>query len=431
MSLFQEFDPTTFAGGQISGIVPGSVADEVGLQVNDELLAINGRPVTDVIDVQFYGAEESLTLLARRDGEQLLFETERAYNQELGLEFIHPTFDADIYRCNNLCPFCFVLQMPPKFRRALYIKDDDYRYSFLFGHFVTLTNLTERDWERIETMGLSPLYVSVHATHVKMRRKMLGNPTAPDIMKQLRWLAERGIEIHTQLVITPGMNDGRYLQQSIRDLADLWPAVQSVSVVPVGLTRHHKYGMRPHTKEEVAAVLDYIKSIQPDYLQKFGIRFAYPTDEWYLVAGRETPSLAMYDGQQLHENGLGLVRQFLDAWEKEKEEIGDWKLKTGHQSPISNFQSLTLVTGTMFAPVLQEATAVFNQLTNLNATVLPINNEQLGPTIAAAGLLMGRDALQQLHAADYGDLVILPRVMFDHPNTITLDDISPQAIANQ
>ncbi len=164
MTIFQEIDLTTFSGGRITAVIPGSVAAEIGLQPGDELLAINDNPVEDVIDVQFYSAEEYLELLIRRGDEHLLYEAERAYNQPLGLEFAHPTFDTDIRRCNNLCEFCFVLQMAPKFRRTLYIKDDDYRYSFLFGHFVTLTNLSDHDWWRIETMGLSPLYVSVHVT---------------------------------------------------------------------------------------------------------------------------------------------------------------------------------------------------------------------------------------------------------------------------
>lgn len=430
MALFQEIDLTTFTGGQITGIEPGSVADEIGLQIGDELLAINDQAVEDVIDVQFYSADELLELLIRRDGELLLFEAERDYNQSLGLEFSHPTFDIDIRRCNNLCPFCFVLQMAPKFRRTMYIKDDDYRYSFLFGHFVTLTNLSDHDWQRIETMGLSPLYVSVHATDLEIRRKMLGNDTAPDIMEQLRWLAERGIEVHTQLVVAPGMNDGRYLQQSLHDLAQLYPAVQSVSVVPVGLTQHHKYGLRPHTVDEATAVLDTVESMQTNFQAQLGIRFAYPTDEWYLVTGRDVPRLDDYDGQQLHENGLGLVRQFLDAWEDEKQEIRDWRLETS-QSSVSNLQSLTLLTGTMFAPVLTKVAAEFSQLTGLETAVLPISNKRLGPSITTAGLLMAGDAIAQLQAAAMGDLVVFPRVMFDHPNTISLDDLSPQDVANQ
>jgi putative radical SAM enzyme (TIGR03279 family) len=197
LALFQELDLTTFAGGHIIAIEPGSVAEDIGLQVGDELLAISDNKVEDVIDVQFYSAEESLELLIRRGEEYLLFEAEREYEQALGIDFAHPTFDTDIRRCNNLCEFCFVLQMAPKFRRTLYIKDDDYRYSFLFGHFVTLTNLSEHDWWLIETMGLSPLYVSVHVTNWELRRQFLRNDNAPDILPQLHWLAERGIEVHT------------------------------------------------------------------------------------------------------------------------------------------------------------------------------------------------------------------------------------------
>ena len=431
MTLFNEIDLTTYAGGRITAIEPGSVADEIGLQVGDELLAINDNRVEDVIDVQYYSAEESLELLIRRGDDYLLYEAERDYQQALGIDFAHPTFDTDIRRCNNLCEFCFVLQMAPRFRRTLYIKDDDYRYSFLFGHFVTLTNLSDHDWWRIETMRLSPLYVSVHVTDQEMRRRFLRNKEAPDIMAQLRWLAERHIEFHTQLVVVPEFNDGRWLERSIKELAALWPAVQSISVVPVGLTRHHKYSMRPHMPAEAAATLDYVESLQPTYLAEFGSRFVYPTDEWYLVTGRDVPPLEAYDGQQLQENGLGMVRNFLNEWESVKKEIGDWRLEIGAQSPISNLQSLTLVTATLFAPVLRAAAAEFARLAEVEVNVLPVINERLGETITVAGLLMGEDVVQQLETAGYGDLVVLPRVMFDHPDTISLDNLSPQEVASQ
>lgn len=431
MTLFQEVDLTAFSGGQISGIEPGSVAEAIGLQPGDELLAINELPVEDVIDVQFYSAEEHLTLTVRRDGALHQFSAERAYNQPLGLTFTHPTFDTDIRRCNNLCEFCFVLQMAPKFRRTLYIKDDDYRYSFLFGHYVTLTNLSEHDWWRIETMGLSPLYVSVHVTDWERRRQYLRNPEAPDILAQLAWLAERGIEVHTQIVVTPGVNDGRILDQSIADLTAFYPTVQSISIVPVGLTKQHKYGLRPHTPAEARAVLAQMEAYQAHFLQEFGTRFVYPTDEWYLVAGQPIPPLAAYDGQELQENGLGMVRHFLDEWEDVKGEIRDWRLEISDQSPISNLQSLTLVTGTLFGPVLQETAVQFAQLTDAVVTVEPVVNQKLGETITVAGLLMGSDVLTHLQTVGFGDLIVLPRVMFDHPDRIALDNISPQDIANQ
>ena len=429
MPLFQEIDPTTFAGGRVVAIEPGSVAAAIGLRPGDELLAINDEAVEDVIDVQFHGADEELELLVRRDGEYLLFEAERDYDQTLGLAFAHPTFDVDIRRCNNLCPFCFVLQMAPKFRRTLYVKDDDYRYSFLFGHFVTLTNLSDHDWRRIETMRLSPLYVSVHVSDTELRRQFLRNATAPDVMEQLRWLAARHIDVHTQLVIVPGFNDGEWLARSIRELAELWPTgggggVLSISVVPVGLTRHHKYGMRPHTPAEAAATLDFVEALQPEFLARFGIRFVYPTDEWYLVTGRDVPPLDAYDGQELHENGLGMVRAFLDDWAAVREEIA----ATDEPPPP---QTITLATATLFAPTLRRAAAEFATLTGCAVTVVPILNTRLGETITVSGLLMAGDAIEQLKAAGVGDLVVLPRVMFDHPDTISLDDVSPQDVANR
>jgi putative radical SAM enzyme (TIGR03279 family) len=429
MALFRELEDFTQAvGGLVTAVVPGSVAEEIGLQPGDELLAINDQAVQDVIDVQFYSAEDELELLIRREGEYLLYEAYREYGQALGLEFAHPTFDTDIRRCNNLCEFCFVLQMAPRFRRTLYIKDDDYRYSFLFGHFVTLTNLNEHDWWRIETMGLSPLYISVHVTDWEKRRDFLRNKTAPDIMEQLRWLAERGIEMHTQLVVVPEFNDGDYLRRSIEELAALWPAVQSISVVPVGLTEHHKYRMRTHTPEEAAETLAYVESLQPLYQAQFGVRFVYPTDEWYLVTGRTVPPLEAYDDQALHENGLGMVRYFLDEWAEVQGEIRAWLAEHGAVPT----KRLLLGTGLLFAETLQETTAVFNTLTGIQAIVQPIHNHRLGGTITTAGLLMAEDIINQLrpNVADI-DLIILPRIIFDHPDRISLDDRTPAEIATQ
>lgn len=434
MALFQEIDLTTFSGGKITGIEPGSVASEIGLQPGDELLGINDQAVQDIIDVQYYGAEESLELLVRRKEELLLFEAEREYGQELGMAFAHPTFDTDIRRCNNLCEFCFVLQMAPRFRRTLYIKDDDYRYSFLFGHYVTLTNLDEHDWWRIETMKLSPLYVSVHVTDLEKRRQYLRNDKAEDILGQLRRLIAQGIEIHTQLVIVPEVNDGRWLAQSIADLAEMWPGVRSISVVPVGLTTHHKYGLRPHTKREAEEILNSLASMQQSFQERFGNRFVYATDEWYLVAGRKPPSLEAYDGQELHENGLGMVRHFLDEWSSVQEEIQQWYKQRpdgGHGKQNWRFENITLVTGTLFAATLRRAAAEFAQLTHAALDIQEVINKRLGETITVAGLLMGKDVLAHLEAHGCGDLVILPRVMFDHPDTIALDDISPQEIADR
>ena len=405
------------------------LAAEIGLRPGDELLAVNEHPVRDVIDVQFHAAEPVLEFLIRRDGELWIYEAEREDNQALGLSFDRLTFDAEIRRCNNRCPFCFVTQMAPRgFRRSLTIKDDDYRHSFLEGNYVTLTNLSEEDWERIAAQRLSPLYLSVHATDLALRRILLGNPRAPDVMDQLCRLGEIGIEVHTQLVIVPGMNDGGWLERSVRDLAGFGPVVGSVSVVPVGLTRYHRRGLRSNTPAEAVALLGAIDGWQEAYLAQRGDRFIYATDEWYLLAGRPVPPLAHYRRlDALQENGVGLVRLFLDGWETEKSRI--CKSARLDQASTAGSESLTLVTGTLFAPVLREAAAEYAELAGIRVEVRPVANKTLGETITVAGLLMGGDVVEALAGTDLGGRVVLPAVMFRGPDGVTLDDMSPEAIA--
>ncbi len=407
------------SGGLVSRVEPGSLADALDVRPGDRLMRVNGEPVEDVIDVQYYSAEYDVALTIQRADQTLILQGRRHDMQPLGLSFEHPTFDIDIRRCNNLCEFCFVLQMAPRFRRTLYIKDDDYRYSFLFGHFVTLTNLTDHDEWRIAEQHLSPLYVSVHTTDLELRRQYLRNPDAPDIMEQLRWLISEGIEVHTQIVVTPGVNDGAHLERSIRDLADLFPGVLTVSVVPVGLTRQHRYGMRTHTEAECMQVLDACHAWQAEYRSRFGVNFVYPTDEWYLVTGQPIPLLDAYDGYDLTENGLGQVRRFIEDWAEARKELAE----------PARVARLTLATGTLFAPTLAHYADEFSQRTGVAVEVVPVVNSRLGNTITVAGLLMGGDVIAQLRDRDLGDAVVLPRVMFDHPDGIALDDISPGDIA--
>ncbi len=450
--------------GIIRHVEPLSVAAMAGLLPGDALLAINGHLLRDVIDAQFYAAEDTLELSFERAGIARTVCVQREFGQSLGITFEHPTFDIDIRRCNNLCPFCFVLQNAPRMRRTLYIKDDDYRYSFLFGHFVTLTNLSQEDWDRIAEQRLSPLYVSVHATDVEIRRKCLRNANAPDVLAQLRWLAGHSIETHTQLVITPGLNDGTHLEKSVLDLAELYPHVRSVSVVPVGLTRHHKYGHRPHTAEECARMIEQVRAWQGDFRARLGVGFVYATDEWYLVAGKPLPRKRDYDGLALQENGLGMTRDFLDEWRRLKRtEIGrgtqtehrtqstehraqntqyalrntKYALRTTHyatpnpESKIHNPKSAVLATGMLFAPTLRKVAREFADLTGVALDVIAIANEKLGETITVAGLLMGADVIRQLSAVSLpaSAIVVLPRIMFDHPDGVSLDDVSPGEIA--
>jgi putative radical SAM enzyme (TIGR03279 family) len=414
----QEPEPRVY-GGLIAGVEPGSLAAKLGVRAGDVLLEVNGEPVEDVIDVQYYAAEYAVEMTLQRDGKVITRSGERGEMQPLGLSFEHPTFDIDIRRCNNLCGFCFVLQMAPRFRRTLYIKDDDYRYSFLFGHFVTLTNLSEHDEWRIVEQGLSPLYVSVHATDLELRRRCLRNENAPDIVEQMAGFIEEGIEFHTQIVVTPGLNDGPHLERSVRKLAGLYPGVQSVSVVPVGLTKHHRYGMRPNTREEAAVVLDACEAWQAEYREALGVNFVYPTDEWYLVTERPIPPLKAYDGLDLRENGLGMVRAFVEEWGESRGEVGK----------RAKVESLTLVTGKLFAPVLEKYAAEFAEKSGVRVDVVAVVNERLGETITVAGLLMGEDVIGQVGKRELGEVVVLPQVMFDHPDGIALDDVSPGEVA--
>lgn len=435
--------------GIIKSIEPGSVAAVAGLRTGDSIVAINGHALRDVIDAQFYAAEDSLQIDIERDGVAQRVSVAREEGQQLGIEFEHPTFDIDIRRCNNLCPFCFVLQNAPRMRRTLYIKDDDYRYSFLFGHYVTLTNLAQEDWDRLAEQRLSPLYVSVHATDLETRRKCLRNATAPNVIEQLRWLNAHGIEAHTQLVVTPGLNDGARLDESIRALAALYPGVLSATVVPVGLTKHHKYGHRSHNAAEARAVVKQVQAWQKEFQATLGARFVHATDEWYLVSGVRLPARKSYDGLSLQENGLGMVRDFLDEWRRvRREEVGRWPENsmrrtgsgerptmddapaTAYRTPPTVYRSATLATATLFAPTLTKAAAELAADSGLAIDVVAVVNQHLGDTITVAGLLPAKDVIAALQGRDnLGEIVILPRVMFDHPDGIALDDLTPMQVA--
>jgi putative radical SAM enzyme (TIGR03279 family) len=398
--------PCKGEGGRIAIVAPGSLAERIGLRTRDELIAINGHALHDVIDVQFYAAEESLAFDVRREGRALTVEAERRYDEALGLDFTELTFDG-VRRCNNRCEFCFVNQMPPNLRPSLYVKDDDYRLSFLTGSYITLTNLDEDDWARIDVQHLSPLYVSVHATDLDLRRRVLRNPDAPDVISQLRRLAELDVEVHTQIVVTPGLNDGPHLDRSIGDLSGLYPLTRSVSIVPVGLTRFHRSGCRVHTDAEMRLVYKQVTAWQARLRERLGVNFAYLSDEWYLRLGEAVPEGEAYDGLDLTENGVGLVRRFF--------EIGDRRLKQA----ISNLQSPTLVTGALFAPILRALTG---------ADVVSITNHFFGETVTVAGLLTGRDVIAQLQGRELGDVVVLTGAMFGGPEGQTLDEMWPQEI---
>ncbi len=433
-------------GGCVCDVEPHSLAARLGIQPGDVVVAVNGNPLRDVIDFNYYIGEPHVEIVVRRGNETLRLAAERTFGEPVGVSFVHPTFDTDIRHCVNHCEFCFVVQSPRGMRRALYIRDDDYRYSFLFGQFVTLTNLTEEDWQRIEQQHLSPLYVSVHATEAELRRRMLGKADAPDILAQLRWLAKRHIEIHTQLVLIPGVNDGAHLERSLTDLVALYPAVRSVSVVPVGLTRYHAPGLRAYSSEEAARLLEQVRPWQRCCRERFGVTLVYPSDEWYLLAGKPIPPAREYDGFAQLENGVGLVRRFLDEWGQLKARIRRRRLRAAHsgaqeatpgeKQPLGGVQSksrekaeIIVVCGQMAAPILQKVCAEMGALVGRRITVFPVLNNWYGGNVAVSGLLTGRDVIEQLRGAGVrSHLLLLPRVMLDSTGRMTLDDLTPEEI---
>jgi putative radical SAM enzyme (TIGR03279 family) len=416
--------PGKESGGLVSAVRRGSPAAKTGIRPGDRLLEVNGRRVVDVIDVQYHAAEEFVRLKWKRGAKVLAGEAPRSTRQMLGLEFAHPTFDTDIRRCNNRCPFCFVVQMAPGLRRTLHIKDDDYRYSFLYGHFVTLTNLKDADWERVAGQHLSPLYVSVQATEPDVRVRCLGNPKAGDILERLRFLADHGIEIHAQVVLTPGLNDGAHLERTLTDLAGLFPAVRSCSVVPVGVTRYQRNGVRPFAPDDMEAVIRQVESRQREFLPRLGSRFAFLTDEWYLATGRGVPPLEAYEEIDLRENGLGLVRSFL---EDARGAGGTPVRNRARQSP----PEATLVTGRLFERTLVKTGREFSAGAGLPVRVLGVTNRCFGESVTVAGLLTGRDVIDALRAHPAPGSVFLPRAMFSAPPEISLDGLTMGEVAKE
>jgi putative radical SAM enzyme (TIGR03279 family) len=298
--------------------------------------------------------------------------------------------------------------MPPGLRRSLYVRDDDYRYSVLYGNFVTLTNLTAEDWLRLAEQRLSPLYVSVQATEPALRRQLLARADIPDLLPQLDRLAGLGIEVHAQIVLIPGLNDGPHLSHTLNDLIERYPAVASIGVVPVGLTRYHRGGCRTYRSQEAAAIIDQVSPLQAQCRSQHGVTLIYLADEWYLLSGAEVPSEETYDDYPQIENGIGLVRQFLE--DSRRLEVGSSRFRVG--SPRLRHVRCTLVCGTLIAPTMKRVVEPLAAHRGLEIEVVAVENRTFGESVTVSGLLTAEDVIAALRGRDLGQVVLLPGVMF-------------------
>jgi putative radical SAM enzyme (TIGR03279 family) len=380
---------------RVTAVQTESIAEELGLMVGTELLRVNGRALEDFLDWEFLTAEEEFLLHVRQpDGEEIEFEIERPLGEPIGVS-LEP---ARIRRCANRCDFCFVDGLPDGLRDVLYIRDDDYRLSFRYGNFATLTNLQPRDIERIIEYRLSPLYVSVHATDPTVRRYLLRNPTAPEILPQLRHFADNGIQFHTQVVMSPGVNDGAVLERTLRELYDFGPAVLGCSVVPVGLTEYSKHHLvREPTAEECRGAIRLVEARAAIALRERGSHWAFGADELYLRADVELPPAEIYDGFDQVENGVGSVRWLQQRIAGGVESLKGW-----------GGRRIGVVTGTAMAPLMPMVLEPLARATGATFELIPVVNTLFGASVTTAGLLPGTALQGALTRRRDLDLALLP-----------------------
>jgi len=404
-------------------VIKASIADAVGLEPGDTLLSINGQPVEDLLDYQFYSQDDNITLvIEKKNGETWSVDIEKDFDDELGLLFEGVVFDR-IRLCRNRCMFCFIDQMPPAMRETLYVKDDDYRYSFLFGNYITLTNLSDDDWNKLESMRLSPLYVSVHTTSGPLRQQMMKNPRAAHIMEDLQRLKQVGIQVHTQIVLCPDLNDGQELVKSINELADLYPSVQSVGIVPVGLTGHRDKlpHLRTFTAQEARELIEEVNQWRNTFRSRFGIGFVYLADEFYVKAGIPVPPADYYDDYSQIENGIGLIRLFMDDWQEIKRDLPN------QIDPVQVF----LITGESARTVMQTVAEDLNRVKGLGVEVIVVPNQYFGGGVTVTGLLTGTDIINCLQDNYRGKKVVIPEVLLQEGSTMLLDNITLEEIASR
>ncbi|HIR14468.1 MAG TPA: DUF512 domain-containing protein [Candidatus Choladousia intestinavium] len=402
---------------RITGVEPGSIAEELELEAGDALLLVNGQTVKDVFDYRYLTNEEYLTVLIRKEnGEEWELEIEKEYEEDLGLVFESGLMDE--YRsCRNKCIFCFIDQMPPGMRETLYFKDDDSRLSFLQGNYVTLTNMSQEDLERVIRYRLEPINISFHTTNPELRCWMLKNRFAGDVCQKAKLLWDAGIEMNGQIVLCRGINDGEELERSIRELSGFLPFLKSVSIVPVGLTRYRQdlYPLEPFSREDAKAVIDCIERWQRRIFQEHGTHFIHASDEWYLLAERELPEAERYDGYPQLENGVGMLRLLREETQEALRNLKD----DGAQ------EELSIATGLLAGPCIEElCRKIQKKFPGRKIHVFQVKNHFFGERITVSGLITGQDLKEQLKGKELGSRLLLPCNMLREGENVFLDDVS-------
>ncbi len=410
----------------VASIEEGSIGEELGFEVGDRLISINGVKPRDLIDYKFLMAEENIQLIILDEKDkQHTIDIEKDYDDELGLAFTEALFD-ELKQCNNQCPFCFIDQQPTGKRKSLYLKDDDYRLSFLYGSYLTLTNLSEQDWERIDQQRLTPLFVSVHATEPSLRSKLLKNPKAIDLLNQLAWFSKKRIQIHAQIVVCPEINDGKALERTINDLYSFaqgdFPVVLSAAVVPVGLTRFRPSndGLIPVDPDCATKVINQVEPMQRIFYKSTGSRFAWLSDEWYLIAKKALPTLNSYEDLPQKENGVGSIRSFLRAMDVATRDL---------PTKIDQKKTCSWVVGKLVENELQKPCKRINKINNFTLHLYGLPSPYWGQEQIVTGLLTGQDLIKGLRGKELGDELLIPSVMLRQGEKIFLDDMTLQELS--
>ncbi|BEV35191.1 TIGR03279 family radical SAM protein [Synechococcus sp. M16CYN] len=412
----------------VASVDPDSIGHELGFEPGDQLLSINGIRPRDLIDYRYLCVEEHLSLEVRDTAGGLhRINLEKDTDDGLGLVFTEALFDG-LRQCNNHCSFCFIDQQPPGHRSSLYLKDDDYRLSFLYSSYVTLTNLKEADWQRIKDQRLSPLFVSVHATEPILRSRLLANPRAGLLMDQLAWFDRHNLQIHAQVVVCPGLNDGAALQQTLNDLSCFargdWPAVLSTAIVPVGLTRFRPEDdcLVPVDRDCARRVIDQVERLQPEFQVRVGSRFVWLSDEWYLMARLPLPPRADYEDFPQEENGVGSIRAFLEALDEASKVL---------PQKVARPRRCSWVVGNIVKTALQPVTQRLNAVKGVNLKLFGLPSPYWGQSQVVTGLLTGQDLLDGLKGCDLRDELLLPSVMLRRGQQVFLDDMTLEAVQRQ